>query len=1074
MIGMPSPTDLISPSYAQDYFPAENASPRSLAKGRRPAAVIRQTTAPGTSLNYSRMPRAEAVQESAHNRRRSEQLGGPEAAPATTPAIGAQHPPDERREKSSRTKDRAEREKKAMLSKALEKANTAVVLDNDQDFKGALEAYSDACTLLQQVMDRSGHADDRRKLEDIRITYTNRITELAILEASRVSTEEEEHDKVLPNPPTSDAGPAPAAASAATSNPANRALRDSATLEMATAPRVMDGPRLAQPKKDRDSFYSRTMADVDRAGRAHEEESAVRRRTREAIQRDIVSRGVPAYDDGAVHIISQRVSRQQASDASVPTQSSPRKHSPPTREARDEDARQRSDPSEPAHDQDSNDAAASWLDTIDESGSSCSSSVHSLSSQRCLRRKHLHGTSGGDDAGLDAAFDAAVEAAYDEGLEPDVASRATQRMASSHARNPSLVVSSGDIKEMLSPTAATFQARPIAQSLDEDEEERLLDEIAQDYGHGFNFDLGTKSALPRQSDSSGYSRSTWQSSQASEHTTAGTSLSTVAENDLASRDVPHKKPARFVVGPVNTEALPPSAPPPLTALPLPPSLSQVRGMSTVRSRRLSGQNAKDLVIETSIEPPQNRNRASTQLSQTVSYPESDGAATDSDMDATVGMPLESSVSDVQHEHILKSPPSLGLLSRGAGQSGRSLSLTSTEHRSVPQDGLGQLHSSRPNLYRKNQSSLSLRADHTVLLPSPHGTADLAEPTPMSATFSKLKYAQDPLTSQRVAFPTLTPQLTHASASGGTYLFDTSLSAPQAPSSPPPSSHQQQQPPRLEPCPESTLLRPFWLMRSIASTITHPHGGFLTTRLFVPREVWQTRGVKLKAVEDKVANCDLLTAALGHLADVDTLDADAVMDELQHFEEVMERVQAALLKRLGSDVGVHGVSGLFKDAALSTAAAPTTSGVAADGRSDTPSSSTATATATDKGARSISGKSYLPSWRKLRSKSSGAPMSGGGAVAAAAFLSGRAPQDRDAAAANAHSMASVPMTSFVPVERRGQRKDARNLSFDGPNREYMASLARLFQGVQALGEFHSLPFGHVHYDHIFPILLSRPR
>ncbi|KAK3092142.1 hypothetical protein LTR53_019766, partial [Teratosphaeriaceae sp. CCFEE 6253] len=74
------------------------------------------------------------------------------------------------------------------------------------------------------------------------------------------------------------------------------------------------------------------------------------------------------------------------------------------------------------------------------------------------------------------------------------------------------------------------------------------------------------------------------------------------------------------------------------------------------------------------------------------------------------------------------------------------------------------------------------------------------------------------------------------------------------------------------------------MRSIAATLTHPKGAFLTTRVFVPREVWQTRGVKLKAVEDKVANCDLLTAALGRLAGVDTYDADAVMEELQSFEE----------------------------------------------------------------------------------------------------------------------------------------------------------------------------------------------
>ncbi len=54
-----------------------------------------------------------------------------------------------------------------MLSKALQKANTAVLLDNAQNFEGAMQAYSEACILLQQVMLRSSGDEDRRKLEAI-------------------------------------------------------------------------------------------------------------------------------------------------------------------------------------------------------------------------------------------------------------------------------------------------------------------------------------------------------------------------------------------------------------------------------------------------------------------------------------------------------------------------------------------------------------------------------------------------------------------------------------------------------------------------------------------------------------------------------------------------------------------------------------------------------------------------------------------------------------------------------------------------------------------------------------------
>lgn len=66
-----------------------------------------------------------------------------------------------------RTRERREKDKKTMLSRALQKANTAVLLDNAQNFEGAMEAYEDACKLLQQVMVRSSQDEDRRKLDAI-------------------------------------------------------------------------------------------------------------------------------------------------------------------------------------------------------------------------------------------------------------------------------------------------------------------------------------------------------------------------------------------------------------------------------------------------------------------------------------------------------------------------------------------------------------------------------------------------------------------------------------------------------------------------------------------------------------------------------------------------------------------------------------------------------------------------------------------------------------------------------------------------------------------------------------------
>jgi hypothetical protein len=54
-----------------------------------------------------------------------------------------------------------------MLSRALQKANTAVQLDNAQNFEGARQAYGEACELLQHVLQRTSADEDKRKLEAI-------------------------------------------------------------------------------------------------------------------------------------------------------------------------------------------------------------------------------------------------------------------------------------------------------------------------------------------------------------------------------------------------------------------------------------------------------------------------------------------------------------------------------------------------------------------------------------------------------------------------------------------------------------------------------------------------------------------------------------------------------------------------------------------------------------------------------------------------------------------------------------------------------------------------------------------
>jgi hypothetical protein len=226
-------------------------------------------------------------------------------------------------------------------------------------------------------------------------------------------------------------------------------------------------------------------------------------------------------------------------------------------------------------------------------------------------------------------------------------------------------------------------------------------------------------------------------------------------------------------------------------------------------------------------------------------------------------------------------------------------------------------------------------------------------------------------------------------------------------------------------------------------------------LFVPRDVWRVKGVKLKNLDDKIANCDLLTAALQRLASVDTLDADAVLEEMQALEVVLDQVQMALSKKLGNEVGVQSVSTLFKDAY-------------------TVGNGTSTGDMSEKGSHGsqdhaqksavTQGKSYLTSWRKLRSKNSAVNLT---TLAGAKSVGHEVPKD-------SLTMATLPMTSLPNI--RFAKRDITGVAFEGPNSAYMGSLARLFDSAQILGKFtlrhmisSHLPTQYLHHE---AVLLTR--
>ncbi|KAF1979969.1 hypothetical protein BU23DRAFT_112708 [Bimuria novae-zelandiae CBS 107.79] len=965
-----------------------------------------------------------------------------------------------------RTRERREKDKKTMLSRALQKANTAVLLDNAQNFEGAMEAYGDACKLLQQVMIRSSGEEDKRKLDAIRVTYTNRIEELKRLDPGYHSSS----GKSLPARPMSNE-----------SLEEGRSMLLGADDEEPDMPaakfnRIIDerpvddnvGPgrsgsrsgsrsqtppqlllKMAQPGGQRDSVITTAIRDVQVGMTSSNQFNLQPPPSRPA--------GNPASGPTVIEPPMDR--------SYMPPPLSPRRPiSPFTSSSKEVQLSTRNtldEPTRAGHQRGNSSESVSWLDTIDESGgSSCSSSVHSLSPGG-MRRKHIRNGSGATEAEFNAALDAAVEAAYDEGYEPyedgipDSAELRANKMrnvelAKERVREAEREETIAAAKYRYKETQLRNEPLPhVRESVefnfedDEDEEERLLDEITREYMlDGFDFDLQTKSSLPRQSDSSGFSGATYNSSVSSHRTTGGTSLSTVAE----------------VMQPSKPKA-PISYPPPVsTSSASLASVSETRtsegtdtsettpkaciiskDAASVRTRRLSGQNAKSLKIETALPPvPPAPHTIGTDNSAHIErearpeippLPKSAAAATFSNTqppaDGTFKVPAippthsQTGLNAPSPQALVPSPADTTFtVSPATPALGNAMSNDTNFAPPSPKTGKGSSMG-----IRKNKSSLSLK-QRNLSVSSPDGS-DGSVATPMSATFNfgGRKPSIAPMPTPTPSMPTFNVD---GLPSGGMHLFESDIHSPYSPGSP--SAAVANAPIPLEPCPESYLLRPFWLMRCFYQTIAHPRGGYLSTKLFIPRDVWRVKGVKLKSLDDKIANCDLLTAALQRLSSVDTLDADAVLEEMQAFEQVLDQVQTQLSKKLGNEVGIHGVSALFKDA----------HGVGMSSATDGNTEKGSHGSQDHKSSLSQS-KSYLTSWRKLRSKNSAVGLSSmAGAKSAVADVS-----------KDSLTMATLPMTSLPNV--RFAKRDLGSVAFEGPHAAYMGSLAKLFDSAQILDQ-----------------------
>lgn len=673
----------------------------------------------------------------------------------------------------------------------------------------------------------------------------------------------------------------------------------------------------------------------------------------------------------------------------------------------------------------------SWLDPIDESGGSSVSSIHSRSSSLGVRRKHIRAPSGDTEAEFDAALDDAIEAAYDDGYEPaatidqqngtldrasdgeDVVAQALRKvqLAKERVRQSELemerLATDRDrrMKALQEEEEQTLPGGFYDGNDSDEEEERILEEMTNGYAiEDFAFDEKSNVRLPRESDSSDFTSRTWHSSTVSNPPTANTVLSTVSENAPI---------------PMLSKSQGPIAPPPTQSLPKlpPPRPTSSGGKDSVRDRRLSGTNAKQLKIETQklgpkiMEPATAGPKMQNQDLSQNNRPKTAGFIAQQRQALSAGIARSGSV--------LRGPSPVppGVAAEGAPPTPP---VPANFQDSETVSGSAAL--SRPPTLRKNFSSSSLKTAKTrnPSISNIDEYSDVSPGTPLSNPFASATSSARLPTMPSLPTPVASAfrdRMASASATGGYNLFDADIHSPMPPGDQPVASDNSPAP--LEPCPKDTLLRPFWLMRALYQTLCHPKGGYISNKLFVPRDAWRVKGVKIKNVEDKISQCDLLTAALQKLDMVNSEDADAVLEEMQSLENVLEQVQIFFTRRLGNDVGVQGSGALFKDA-----------DGAVDGLDGKPIPRN----------NSVSGKGSAFSWKRLRNKTSSTTIN-------SSFSSVNGNGNRKDSSADA-LLTTVPFTEH-PTSKPSKR-DLQTVSFSGPHSHYMAALARLFDAAQAIG------------------------
>ena len=771
----------------------------------------------------------------------------------------------------------------------------------------------------------------------------------------------------------------------------------------------------------------------------------------------------------------------------------------------------------------SGEVSTSWLNTIDESGSSngelspefTRNDYRSFEMTTEEEQREIDAMGPQFQEDFDTQLDAAVEAAYgvyevDYSLQNEEMTEEEEMMmlksprenverAKERVRAVEREIEKEQQKEQeqrermgyFKPQRESDIDMDFFEGLDEDdsEEERLLEEMTKGYRlDDSHFDRDAMTALPKEressstqytadsvmrgSNSSGYSGTTWGSTGSAQGISANNNaLTTVTE--APSTPPLHELPSPPDVAKYQEDSelqespSKPPPPPPVAQSMAPPAINGVLAANKsggLRSRRLSAlsEGLEPLKIES---PGQQNLNINTTIPTTIIQ----GASPLFNEPRSAPANDPPPIPNIPPLNVLPKSPRTALppVSRPGTSNGlRDLPIPespdeelpviadgtqtppiSTLQKTLSDEGLyGMARAESPAKFQLRMPVLPLRQIHSSasLRSRNHGPSGESPVTPNTGLFASsstsnlrnLPRSTTPATPSLIPMtPMHLPNGTSQSVMGGMSLFDGRLQPDEQD-----LSHADDTtstlPVPLEPCPIEALSKPFWLMRALYQTIAHPRGGFISTRLFVPREVWSMKGVKLKSIDDKISACDLVTAALLKLATVKQDEVNAIFEEMQSLENVLERVQQTLTKRLGNEVGSQGARALYGDPNASTP-----DGVNGD-------------MITKHGITAGSSRAFFHI-RKLRTKASST------AMAQSFSAQSSASSSSTAEVIDGPSLPTIADSAAAPIPKRNL--DA--IQYSGPHAQYIAALAKLFDSAQILGKLIHHPFSTRDTEHL---------